>query len=553
MDGRISRRLLVRAAFGGLASLGLLARPAAAADGPPTPTRVSVRNLGKPFAGDRELFATVVPGPTKRGTASIRFSLRRPATVRLDAVRTSVGRPVVWSSTHTLGPGDHELQWAPDIDAPVGQYVMRLTAGSGGKKRKVVGGRRPASVERQQAAVVRVLGVEAHFTRRSYVSEEPMQLEVLADTRRLTASFIKLGDENLSTGRNDELSGVPMGDPFTMDWTGKGSAPRRVRVQTGIGWPTGLYALQLDAEEGAVGWATFVLRPKEPGPSRTAVVLPTHTWQAYNYYDLDGDGWGDTWYAGGEPAVRLDRPFLDRGAPPRFRRYDLPFLKWLKRTGRTPDMLADDDLEAFPSGDALRRSYDLIVFPGHSEYVTKKAYDVLERFRDLGGRLIFLSANNLFWRVDKKDEALRRVKRWRKLGRPEAALLGVQYKANDDGSKQGPYEIVGADRVPWLFEGTGLRNGSTFGETVGGYGIEIDAQSAASPVGTVVIAHVPDLYGPGLTAEMTYYETSSGARVFSAGTLDFCTSVLAVPVEMMLDNLWEHMLEGLPEGPGATP
>lgn len=550
MDGPLTRMRFVRVAAGGLASLGIVGRAAAAPDGPPTPSGITVRTLGKPFGGDRELFATVVPGEPKRGAAVLRFSLTRPATVRVDAVRAAPQRPVVWTSSTTLRAGTHEITWAPEVDTPVGQYVLRLTASNSGKRQKVIGRRRPAAVERQQAAVVRVLGIEAFFERRSYRSEEPMTLTVLADAPELRAQFLKLGDEDLSTGRNDELSGVPMGEPFTMNWAGKRSAPHRTTVQTGIDWPPGLYAIQLDADSGPVGWAPFLLRGDQPSESRTAAVLPTHTWQAYNFYDGDGDGWGDTWYAGGNPAVRLDRPYLERGVPPRFRRYDLPFLKWLKLTGRTPDLLADDDLEAFANGDELRRAYDLVVLPGHSEYVTGKAYDVLERYRDLGGRLVFLSANNLFWRVDKRGESLRRVKKWRALGRPEAALLGVQYRANDDGSNQGPYEIRGADRVPWLFEGTELENGSTFGETVGGYGIEIDSRSASSPPGTVVVAVVPDLYGPGLTAEMTYYETPAGARVFSAGTLDFCTSVLAWPVSIMLDNLWEHMLEGLPAPPG---
>ena len=51
-----------------------------------------------------------------------------------------------------------------------------------------------------------------------------------------------------------------------------------------------------------------MLRPKKLGKTRVAVVVPTNTWQAYNFRDADGDGWGDTWYQGGSPPVRLDRP-----------------------------------------------------------------------------------------------------------------------------------------------------------------------------------------------------------------------------------------------------
>jgi hypothetical protein len=53
---------------------------------------------------------------------------------------------------------------------------------------------------------------------------------------------------------------------------------------------------------------------------------------------------------------------------------------------------------------------------------------------------------------------------------------------------------------------------------------------------------------------MAYYETAAGARVFSAGSLDFCGSVLAWPTWKMLDNLWRHMLDfSVPEEPEPEP
>ena len=56
----------------------------------------------------------------------------------------------------------------------------------------------------------------------------------------------------------------------------------------------------------------------------------------------------------------------------------------------------------------------------------------------------------------------------------------------------------------------------------------------------------PDLFGPGLSAEMAYYETSAGARVFSAGAMDFPAVLFTDLGVKLLDNLWRHMLEGLP-------
>ena len=98
-----------------------------------------------------------------------------------------------------------------------------------------------------------------------------------------------------------------------------------------------------------------------------------------------------------------------------------------------------------------------------------------------------------------------------------------------------------ATTAPWLWEGTGLTDGSTFGQAVGGYGIEIDATTPDSPPGTLVLADIPDLYGPGLTAQMTYYETAAGAKVFAAGSLDFGGSATYQPMRRMLDNLWARL------------
>ena len=93
--------------------------------------------------------------------------------------------------------------------------------------------------------------------------------------------------------------------------------------------------------------------------------MPTNTWQAYNMYDRDGDGWGDTWYAGGNPPVELDRPV------PRPRRAaalqgatTARFLSWLQRTGKPPDIVADDDLEAFAPATSCARSTTSSSSPG---------------------------------------------------------------------------------------------------------------------------------------------------------------------------------------------
>jgi hypothetical protein len=108
----------------------------------------------------------------------------------------------------------------------------------------------------------------------------------------------------------------------------------------------------------------------------------------------------------------------------------------------------------------------------------------------------------------------------------------VQYVGSNHGERQLPFVVE--DPVPWLFAGTGLARGDTFGR----YGIEIDARTAASPPGTRVLARIPDLLAPGKTAEMTEYETPAGAKVFAAGAINFAASVDDPHVSRMLGNLW---------------
>jgi hypothetical protein len=56
-----------------------------------------------------------------------------------------------------------------------------------------------------------------------------------------------------------------------------------------------------------------------------------------------------------------------------------------------------------------------------------------------------------------------------------------------------------------------------------------------------VLAEIPNLLGPGLTAQMTYYQTARGARVFAAGAFTLAGSALQSNVGRLLENLWQHL------------
>ncbi|MGH3243734.1 MAG: N,N-dimethylformamidase beta subunit family domain-containing protein, partial [Spirillospora sp.] len=491
------------------------------------------------FAGDGPLLATVTP--RRGGRAVVSFGLDRPARVLVEAVRTDTiraGRPmgeVVWRTERRLPAGRHRIAWRPAAAVQPRTYLLRTTVLEG-RRRRVYGGHRPGG--RVTGPVVRVQGVDVATTRPSYAPGEAADLLIACDARRLRVQVFHYGGGARPDERDLRTNGVPVTPAVEVDWRGHRDRPGRLRLLRAGAWASGLYFVRVAAADGRVGYAPFILRPPRLGVERVAVVLSTNTWQAYNFHDADGDGWGDSWYVSDDQrSIDLSRPYLDFGVPFRFKDWDLAFVAWLNRTGKRADFLSDDDLEAARTGDRLRAAYDLVVFPGHEEYVTARGYDVVERYRDLGGNLVFLAANNFFWKVRRDGGRLVKERLWRDLGRPESGLVGVQYVGSDNGQRQGAFTVVGAGEAPWLFAGTGLGDGSTFGR----YGIEIDARTPASPPGARVLARIDDLMGPGRSAEMTYYETAAGARVLAAGAINFVASMEDPRVERLVDNAWREL------------
>jgi hypothetical protein len=373
----------------------------------------------------------------------------------------------------------------------------------------------------------------AYFQRESYRRGDAAELVVIDHAARVSIEIVHAGGEHAPTIPNDVMLGTPVTRTIV---AGAVNGRRTFTIRIGS-WPSGVYFARLTAAGARMGYAPFVLRPTRLGEHRIAVVLPTQTWQAYNFRDDNGDGQPDTWYAGWKTnTARLVRPFLNRGVPPHWNRYDAPFVRWLVQTHRDVDYLSDAELRKVEDGSALASDYDLIVFSGHHEYVTQHEYDVVTRYRNLGGNLAFLAANNFFWKITIRNDVMTRVAEWRDLGRPEAGLIGVQYRANDRGGHRGPWLLrAGASSTPWLFDHVDASNG------IGVGGIEIDATTSASPKSVRILAEIPDLYGPGFTAQMTYYETPAGAKVFAAGAFSLACSVWDGGVERIVANLWVEL------------
>jgi N,N-dimethylformamidase beta subunit-like protein len=390
-----------------------------------------------------------------------------------------------------------------------------------------------------RAATVPLL---AGFEARSYARGQVALLDIGGGTaNRVTLRFFLAGGAAAPGGAAHGWDKVTFGKPM--------SAPRqlhrpssgrwRAHVRLGSDWPSGDYVARL-TWHGHTDYAPLILRPSRLGTAPVLVVEPTNTWHAYDVTD------GDSWYL--DPSVHvidLKHPFagydvrgerVPAGLPEQFWKLDLGFLRWYWPSGYRADFFSDDDLERISSAAQLRR-YSLIVFAGHEEYVTSHVYDLITRYRDAGGNLAFLSANNFFYKVRVHANTMVGRTRWRDIGRPEAALIGAQYVGwDEDKYTNHPYHLVNTQAAPWLFAGTNLHVGSRFGN----YGIEIDEPNDVSPQGTHVLAVIPHEFGPNKPAKMTIYRAGS-ATVFDAGAFNFGASAHWPAVSRLVDNLWSGL------------
>lgn len=312
-----------------------------------------------------------------------------------------------------------------------------------------------------------------------------------------------------------------------------------VPIRLGANWPSGDYVARLSWRGGHSDYAPFVLRPKKLGTASVLVIEPTNTWHAYNALD------GDSWYMNSNVhVIDLTHPWTDHtvkgqptpdGLPKQFQVLDCGFLRWYWKSGYRADFFSDDDLEKIKNVQQLLR-YKLIVFGGHEEYVTGHVYKLMTEFRDAGHNLAFLSANNFFYKVEVHGDTMVGRTRWRDLGKPEASLVGAQYVGwNESNWPNRPYHIINREAAPWLFKGTGLKDGATFGN----YGIEIDEPNTVSPDDTEVLAEIPHEFGK-KAADMTIY-TMGHATVFDAGVFNFGASAHWGGISRMVSNLWSHL------------
>jgi hypothetical protein len=419
--------------------------------------------------------------------------------------------------------------------------------------------------------VVNTRPIEGYTDRVSVAPGGRLAFRVSTPAERFHIDILRLGEHERLVHSVRNLPGGPQHYPLDAFRRGAGW---RTRYVLGIpkDWQSGLYAARLADDAGGEFYVTFVVTPGDGPRARIAVLANTNTWQAYNYWGgasfyvpfpdeqlpadpLLREGFGESIISTQRPNIVAD----PRGDEGHLANAELHVLRWLERNGYAYDLFSDRDLHDDP---ALLGSYDVFVISTHPEYWTERMYDGLEAFLTGGGNLLYLAGNGVYWKTVIEGDQLEvrydggehelgggRGGRWRSLGRPEDAHLGVAFTSAGYYTFA-PFAVL--EPGHWVFEGVDVAAGDLIGD-VGlnkghASGWETDKRGPATPANAVLLARGTNPDGGG--AEMVYYDHPAGGGVFAAGSITFGGS-LAVDERLsrIVRNVLDRFLADAAPGP----
>ena len=329
---------------------------------------------------------------------------------------------------------------------------------------------------------------------------------------------------------------------------------------------SGVYVARLTrTDDGGASHITFVVRDDS---STSAVFFQTSdtTWHAYN------DFGGSNFYHGGGNGraykLSYNRPFATRndnyGRDFLFSN-EYPMIRFLERNGY--DVSYTSGVDSDRRGHLIR-NHDLFLSIGHDEYWSGTQRANVEAARDAGVHLAFFAGNEVYWKTRwesaqdgsgtpfrtmvcykeswadaKIDPSQEWTGTWRDPrfsppangGRPENALVGTAYIANDTDlalqvpAEQGRYRFWRGTSVAALTPG----QTATLAPHTIGYESNEDLDNGFRPPGLIrlstTVGTTPEYLrdfgrevSPGQTTHhLTLYRATSGALVFSAGTIQW--------------------------------
>jgi hypothetical protein len=435
------------------------------------------------------------------------------------------------------------------------------------------------------------LFVEGYTNRLSYVPGEEVAFHISTSAKQFEVEIARVGAEREVVWTKDKVEGAAHPIPENASSHGCGW-PVSFQMPIPADWKSGYYSVVLRVSDRggkfvhrnprtAEGGLFFVVRSAAPGrDAKILIQLATNTYNAYNNWG------GSSLYIGqGRAKLQGHRVSFHRPQMPTvregklrwfFAKWEEPFVAWAESKGYRLDYAVNSDLEFHPE---ILEHYRLVLSVGHDEYWSAPMRDNLETFIGKGGNVAFFSGNSVCWQVRSEDDGAALVcwKQWYNqdpvyasgdhrlltslwshhlVGRPENTLTGVGFLHGGYHKSHGQFmDGSGAFTVHrpehWLFEGTGMENGGTFGakDTIVGYecdGCEIQmvdgkpepTRRDGTPKNFVIVATAPARWHP---ADCKWYERWEKGRIGAAVMGSYTRGGIVVTVGT---TDWPHGLRG---------
>ncbi|HVW02118.1 MAG TPA: N,N-dimethylformamidase beta subunit family domain-containing protein [Planctomycetaceae bacterium] len=339
-------------------------------------------------------------------------------------------------------------------------------------------------------------------------------------------------------------------------------------------WVSGVYLGRLTTlpPEGKPYWQSYVVFiVRDERPADILFQCSDNTWQAYNRWPnnfslythpKDGQGpWAD---------VSFDRPYgreaqftgvvndpLTVGSG-EFLPLEFPLAYWLEQHGYDVTYCSNSDMLSPDRGLKCKA----FISVGHDEYWDIRQFRSVERLRDAGVNLLFLSGNSVCWvtpfRASSTGEANRIIFRGGPFGADNDYAVGRE-KDHGPFPEHGPDEglLMGARNVEpvngggdwivakpdhWIFAGTGMKKGD---RVPGLIGWEYHGQPAKIPGLEIVGAGTAWQGGDNPQQwTATIYPGPKGNFVFNASTIFWAQGLSSPPGHTLPWSHWSR-----PHGP----
>jgi N,N-dimethylformamidase len=397
--------------------------------------------------------------------------------------------------------------------------------------------------------------------------------------------------------------------------------------------PSGVYGIRIHTSDATDTVPLFVVPKPDTPRHRVTVLIPTLSYLAYanefmfdgldpaalssekltvsdadlahlgdntfgrSLYDHHTDGSGVMYSSAARPIVNLRHDYqFWMGTATRGFASDMYLIEWLDRRGIEYDIITD--LELHQDNAAALTPANCVVTGSHPEYYTAEMLTALERYRDNGGRLMYLGGNGFYWvtGIYSQQPLLIEVRRghtgvrawesypgevtlvstgepaglWRHRGKAPNRLVGIGFTAQGMGRSE-PYHRTPAASDPayqWIFDKVDEEPIGAYGRSMGGAaGDEIDRAdvSLGTPADAVVLASsrghtnfyqrvveevvmlFPEQTGgqqdPEVHADIVYFRTPAGGEVFSVGSIAWSGALLSNDCDNGISRITENVLQ----------